>query len=783
SKWPSFVAAGSALGGLLFILLPGPARAADNPLLPYGREAPVVEFSVCTPGEPVKPYTYRFVNPAIVGYSSDLAPYFLAFGDVYEVLYQGQDGVMQADNVDEWVERYCDQADAADINAFVYQYPIRDLEALLLHIQDKDAKLNDLSPTLRQNEFSHHLFQYNCDETVRYLIFAKRCEPHVVAPSSRWDTRRRDLAAMRSLIEEGKTDFYRAESHYIRLRYAYQLVRLAHYMLDYQGCLDLYDELMPKVDADPSLVYYWVEGHRAGALRSLGRNAEAAYLFSRVFDQCPSKRESAYLSFRINSNEEWRACLLLCKNQHEQATLYVLRAQNAEAELVEEMQSIYALEPRNKVLEILLVREMQRLESDLLGIDFNPEKRNNSRHFNIPRPVAGERVVALQQFVRQVRADNVVDRPQLWQLAETYLQVLAGDRYAARKSFSDLRGRINEDSLVQQYEIMREVMNVVSLDTLTDSLEVQYYRKLSDAETSTRYPDLAKLINDKFLQIYKATNRKGKAYLLEYRLEQLRANPQIDVIRDLITLAEDENANRFEKKLLTDRLGTDAINELRHIQAVYYISNSQLEAAFEIFRLIPEETYNRYGQYAPFVARLNDCVNCGRPDTARVYNKFELMQELINREYDARSATDPNRSAELYFQVGVAYYNMTYFGHMWKFADFFRSSVSAKLVRRSPGENVFPYYDLPLGNREYFDCSRAQSFFDRSHIMATDPELAARAAFYAAKCERNLHYATAKPGVQRPFTNFALLRDKYSNTRFYQRAIAECRTFAAFTAN
>ncbi len=782
SPWPSLAAAVSLLGALLLLATP-PLRATDAPLLPLRMEAPVVEFSVCGPGEPVKPYTYRFVNPAIAGFSSDLAPYFLAFGDVYKALYQDQEAVMQADNVDEWVERYCDQADAADINAFVYQYPIRDLEALLFNIQKKDAKRSDLSPTLSQNEFADHLFRNKCEETVRYLIFAKRCEPHVTRNVDRWNARPRDLAAMRSLLEDGKADFYRGESHYIRLRYAYQLIRLAHYMNDYQGCLDLYDELMPKVDADPSLVYFWVEGHRAGALRSLGRTTEAAYLFSRVFDQCPSKRESAYQSFRIDSDEEWRACLLLCKNQHEQATLYVLRAQNADARLVEEMRSVYILEPDNKVLEILLVREMQRLESDLLGIDFNPEKRNNARYFKIPRSVAGERVVELQQFIRQVRADGLVKRPELWQLAETYLQVLAGDRYAARKGFESMRGRITEDTLRLQYEMMREVLNVVSIDTLTDSLEVQYYRKLRSAEVSSRYPDLAKLINDKFLQIYKATGQRGKAFLLEYRLDQLRANPQIEIVRDLLLLAEDENSNKFEQKLLTDRAGPDVVNDLRHMQAVYYLANSQLEAAFEIFRLIPEDNYNKYGQYAPFIARLNDCVHCPRPDTARVYNKFELMQELINLEYDARSATDPDRSAQRYFQVGVAYYNMTYYGSMWRFADFFRSGVSGRLVRRNPGENVFPYYDFPLGNREYFDCSRAQSFFDRSRILAADPELAARATFYAAKCERNLHYATAKPGLTRPFTNFELLRSKYSNTAFYQRAIAECRTFAAFVAN
>ncbi len=76
---------------------------------------------------------------------------------------------------------------------------------------------------------------------------------------------------MEALVERGLKAFPKTESHYVRLRYAYQLVRLAHYLKEYDYVLELYDYLMPKVDADPSLIYDWVEGHRAGGAAVAGQ--------------------------------------------------------------------------------------------------------------------------------------------------------------------------------------------------------------------------------------------------------------------------------------------------------------------------------------------------------------------------------------------------------------------------------------------------------------------------------------------------------------------------------
>jgi hypothetical protein len=368
-------------------------------------------------------YDYQFLNPAIASYDQSLSPLFVSFGDLYRDRFVEPAVVQQKDNLQEWYERYCEGVQLIHLQQLIYGRSENALNTLQRVMRQKDSKLADLSPSLRTNSFARHLMKYRCAEVVDYLIFAKKCEPLVDRPKNTFATKKPVGNARQELIEDGLKAFKRVDSHYIRLRYAYQLIRLAHYDKKYGQALELYDFLMPKVGADPSLIYHWVNGHRAGALLKLGERVEANYLYSRIFAECPSKRESAYLSFSVQSDEEWEALLLRCENDHERATLHVLRAQSDKARLVDEMEAIYRLDPKNKALEVLLVREIQYLETDFLGANFNPRARTN-RSYGIPRKNANDRLITLTNFAIKATEEDRTARPELWRLATGYLHLL-----------------------------------------------------------------------------------------------------------------------------------------------------------------------------------------------------------------------------------------------------------------------------------------------------------------------------------------------------------------------
>ncbi len=160
------------------------------------------------------------------------------------------------------------------------------------------------------------------------------------------------------------------------------------------------------------------------------------------------------------------------------------------------------------------------------------------------------------------------------------------------------------------------------------------------------------------------------------------------------------------------------------------------------------EDWDSYGTFYPFLDRLTDCVHCRIPDTIGArYNKGKLIEELLELEYRAKSETNANLAAGRFFRIGVALYNMTYFGYSWQAADAYRSGASMQRRHLKDGNSITPHHLYPGGNREVFDCSRAQFYFEKARLLAEDPELAARATFMAAKCERNEYYV--KSALQR----------------------------------
>lgn len=724
---------------------------------------------------------YSFINPYIVRLNPDLTHYFLDF-EILNTAVPPANQTQAKGNVDEWWERFCRIPDRADVQSLIYQFSLDDMQDLLSAIRSEDVPISYLRPAISNNSFAKYLHRHQCTETLEYLIFAKRCEPHVTA-RKRWDDTPADRTGMRDLIRLGKVAFMDTESHYFRLRYAYQIIRLAHYLKDYDQTLELYDFLMPKVDNDPSILEYWIEGHRAGALMGQGERVEASYIFSRIFEKCPSKRESAYRSFDIRTDEEWKALNLMCANDHERAVLHVLRANSENSRLISEMWDIYNYEPQNRQLEYLALRELQRLEKDLLGQEFNDNRRANQRYFGIPRPIAGERVIELQSFVRTILEQNRIARPEFWKLLEGYLELLAGDYYFARQTFEDLAETTRNDTIEHQLQVWETVLQILELEPPVEEAE----KKASSIYSSKiypQYPDMADFMRDRFTQLYKSSGSVGKSFISQYSLEDLQLNPQMDVIDDLLRIIQQPQRNRFEKSMVEKANGTTIAPELLDLKSSLLLYQNLPEAAVETLKEVDRSDWDNLdpepGIYAPFVDRINDCVNCILPDSLTRYNKGELIEELLDMEYRARAEESRNRAAYLYYRMGLAYYNITYFGPAWQILDEFRSGASIKQHRQGSENLVIPTIKSEQGNFEFMNCSRARYLFQRARILADNKELAAMATFWEAKCEQNEFYVYGTPGTVKPHSAFDILIDNFGDTQFFLRAVQECRYLEAY---
>ncbi len=729
---------------------------------------------------------YSFIMPEIFDEDASTAPFFIGFDDFYKT-YKGPELAQTSGNVAEWTETFCQLVKQQDVYELIYNSSVIDLELLRTSIRSKNMPLDY---RVSGNSFARHLKREKCFHTVDYLIFAKECEPHVTQPESSWDKIQRDTASMYKLIKRGKKEFRKSKSNYIKLRYAYQLIRLAHYAKNYRLTLALEDELLAKIRPVESIIHDWIMGHKAGALKNLGQKTEAAYLYSKIFLNCPSKRASAFRSFHIESDEQWNEVLLMCATTAEQANLYALRAQADESKAVEEMIKIYDLDPTNENLEVLLVNEIKKLERDLLGLEFNDKKERNKKLFDIPRKEVGNYVIKLNGFVRNLANEKKVSRPELWRLAEGYLEFLSGDYYAANKTFKKLGPKITDKLLKEQLSVFQLALDIASYEKIDELEEAEIADIIKKNALYKKYKDFGDYLNDKLSYDYALHRSPGKAFRMQYNIRDLKPNPQLDIINDLLNIFKKvekagEEPSKLELAFITKKDGTTIEAELLDMKATLLLSEGKPEAALEAFKALPRDQWDNY-QFYVYRDSLTDCVNCKPQDSVEYLNKVELLEELFELEYKARA--DFVNSSQYYYKLGIAYYNMTYFGTSWKTTDYFRSGANwgyAKLGIFQMGGY------LPYGNKEHQDCSKALFYFDKAIDLAKDQEQAARASFMAARCEQK-RYFTSKDCKYKPYKNeipdlpeeyrkyYDLLITEYDHTYFYKMAVKECKFFEAY---
>jgi hypothetical protein len=687
---------------------------------------------------------FPLIQSFIVNPTAPASPYFTSFKDIY--LKFGKQTILQPnENINEWYDRFCEVAPLSDIEWLIYQSDLSDIQEL------KNAVIQNtgLITYLRTNKFARHLVKNKCLETIEYLLFAKKCEPFVTADKDVWQTKKPDIQNMEVLIQEGTKEFLTIESHYIRLRMAYQIIRLAHYSGQYSKVKYLYNYFIPKINHAPSTIQYWIEGHYAGALKALGERAKAAYFYARVFHHCPAKRESAFLSFEVRTDNDWLNALSLCENDQERTALYALRASFRNSRAVDEMIDIYSLHPKSNYLESILIQEIEKQEK---------------------KPVV-EYIKKLDTFVKQVIDEKKVAHLEIWLLALGYLKYLNNDYFEAKLAFNAVSDYTQSKALLEQIAIFNMAIEIKEWEKINEEVAQRIWEFQSENEVFNRYPTLQSLLSKQVFQNLKNHGNPGLAVLYKFGLNALKVNPSEEVIRDIKELAKKENINPFEKSLMV--LSKNQFNtEIQALYATWLMTLNEWEAAEKAWQEIPLADIELFGKSNPFVERLNECVHCPVKSNERQLTKPQIVAEMLKLQYDIKA--NRTESPQYYYKMGLGLYNMSYFGYAWNMLDYFRSGSSLKAERLENSSDIMKHPLFPNGNRENIDLSKALGYFEKAITLSTDKELSARATFMAARCEQKISHVT-KTANKRKY--FALLKTKYKDTQYYDKVIESCKYF------
>jgi hypothetical protein len=739
---------------------------------------------------------------------------------------------IQLQNATEWAEFLENKYVAKDLIAIIYRET-----GFTTHAQEtknlRSSRISDKDVSVKETIF------------INYLELALAVEKHLTAyepnPWGYGDSEiKKDPVEYNRLVEKTNQMLAVAQHSMIKERLAFQLIKLHRYEENYQEVLTVFEK---NFSVTSSFIGYWAMDHYAGALKKLGRKAEANYYFSKVYVNSPSRRASAYSSIKISSEEEMNDVKNICKTIDEKLALHFIRGVESKALSLGDIDFIIKNAGNHEYARVLMSYEINKLEQKLLN-------KYPSQFFDDIKKETEEASNYLKQLIElNKKIISVDDASRFWHMSLAYLHYMNKD-YTNCKSILDNNLPNSNDLKIQHtvieilsyiasreeltvtdenilghklYEINKNKETISSITTSNTTIEEQngYYEsnyRKGDEDYNTINEYIFELIYSKVKNknTYKElifngetirydlfardspnwneVEQRGKKLSVEY-IDELLSSFETTEKTKLVEFAAkyyfdfNNQSNRTYNYDYYDYYGVgnvyfyldnyyDIKSVLLELKATLLMRNpNKLNESIAIFEQLPEKIINASKVYKnPFDMsakniRFDDKINFENIQEENSYTKLKLAKQLqlhLERANATNSAID-------YYNLGVAYYNISYYSNMWSFLAYYRCTYE------------------PNG---FLDNSIALNFLNKAlSIGLKNRELEAKAHFMGARCELNL-FTQGYGGIgnntedglyfndfmseinQKGYQkNFSALKNSYSNTQFYREIISECSYF------
>lgn len=714
----------------------------------------------------------------------------------------------------EWTAYCGSSVKKADAKKLVNKFAWKDLNNLYYNLEkNQPLKIPD---SVKQNSMTAYFMQSKDLEALGYILYAKQVEPYVAGGEGDWNTPARDSLKMAKLIKNGQQLYAVAKKDIFKQKYAYQFLRLAHYSERYTDVINWYDEYAAKTTSN-SVLQPLNLALKAGALFRSGQQKEAAYLFSKAFAASTAKRISNYLGF--NWAVDWKAdkkeYLDLCKNDNEHAAMLALFAMNSSGNNLADMKEIYRLNPASEALEVLAVREINKLEEKYLtpamlkipgGKPFYYTWEDESRDSVMREGEAETR--ALASFLNDVaQSKNArVSNAGLFETAAAYAAYITRD-YTAAKNYLTVAEKMSLTQKVKdQWALTNLLVTINEKEKIDAAFEEQLlpslkwleervktektvsvgywqvqqwrsiYRNLMSEILAKRYHqqgDLAKetlCIGNADWIMKSRENYYGSLNGIDY----LRNNLMSKDVERLYALVDNKQASKFEtyllsknsvtKKEVVDFAGTSYLREYDYVKAIDWFKRSADKGGIN---------------KNPFADLLYDLEKQLPTEKKFSISKLAFAQEMQKLE---QAAKQPATAAKSYYKLALGMYNMSYYGHTWELVQYYRSGSDGYAIPK----------DATGFQKEYYGAFKAHDYFEKAMNASIDKNFKARCLFMMAKCaQKQVHqpqynefssgnwdkYDEAQKAYWPMFTNnkyFPQFVKEYGSTAFYKEAYNSC---------
>ncbi len=523
--------------------------------------------------------------------------------------------------------------------------------------------------------------------------------------------------------------YHKTADSFLKRRYAYKLISLQYY----EQWKDEKDSL--KTNAKNKLVQLFENEFEKG-------NKDWMYYSAKHYFAL-LQSEDAMLEVYINAKDKRaRMADLLPKtylqtkfkqsnNPIEKATCLAIQMFRNPGPCLNEIKTIYNLQPTNRDFKFLVTREVNKLENwlwskQISGMNFNDEfwYDENEKHFVVNYKNDLAYAGKVNQFLKKVYHQKTTsnDDKLFLSLAISYIDILRGSYTSANSYLKDLSTYKDNKYALQAKVILflldlhtKEIDKNFEPNLLNLLAEIKQNNKLDAAQYYVQ--QLTRTVAE-FLKTKPAYRAKG--FLLNtqndlirskeyYYFSEIYKDASVNDIDEILAIIRKQNKTNFETMItqgvyyeyFDDTEQRVPIDTLRLIdyKGLKLMRQNKLSEAYQVYASLSDSILNT----EPF-SYVRDDVFMFRYQHADefIYNKKTFLAQLI--KYKQQLLREPN-NALVNFYVGNAYMNMTIYGNAWPMmSNYISSSVEnkeyAKLINHHYvyGDWALPFYKKALQN-------------------------------------------------------------------------------------
>lgn len=657
----------------------------------------------------------------------------------------------------------------------------------------------------------------NKTDALKYMALAKKVEFENERKEDPWITDGywqeyiSDSTAKLHIIEEAEVLLKNTKDTFLQQRYACQLIRLYDIGQSNENIIDIYQNCLKNQRTVVELLILPKVINSYCSYRKGKVTAEE--LSFRMFEEKNGRKMLAFEHLDNNTQT---------KNQHQKAILQAVKTFRNPAPALAQLETLVQIEPNSQYLPLLLVREIQKLESwifspEILGMipihigekeisyyDMPYEKAINYAQKNLEKD--RKYLHHFRQFVETL-PDKTTPSNLLY-LLTAYTCIMDNDFAAAQKHLQQTSDNIPAIQLEQKrmmqiivithLEPLRSLSTRQKLAQLLQTLPlpsspnhaIEYGIEASDCgEKYDNRSELYRYLSRHFqkqgdllvagLVEQKITNNRLTHFEQSSYYQKIGFWDNYGTMADVDTLLmfkHKKNKTPFEQWLTPKKWASD--NALYDLKGTMAFRQDDFKTAYETFKKIPQNFWNTTYDFAQCLNTPSLTYN-PQFDTLTVHKQYTVdkiawVKEAYDIQEQLKTAQGTQR-AKLCLQMGNVIYNTSINKRCWMMTSYgwhyFEPSLNIL--------NECCYQ--PKTKINYQTIDKSQKYYSEALKNAgKDQEIAAQACLMLHLCKNKNLYDDQidyygddeKPKLNKTYLN--ILRKKYANTQTFAYLQSTC---------